>query len=358
MQKEVMSKPSYKNLTEKVRELEKKLTEFDKDPLTSFDKAGAVIYEHLKSSRHEKIVREALRKSEERYRNLVETSHDLIFRMDNEYRFTYLNKAWEKTHGYKTDDMINKKFWDFQKTETAKKDKKYLPEDLIQGIVKGYETTHISNSGNEIYLRINLMLLLDDEWKIIGSQGTANDITEYKHAERALKNSENKYRAIFENIRDVYYEISCTGKILEVSPSIEDNFGYERQNVLGENIKLLFQNVEDYNSFMSKLNNDNCLYDYEISIIDADGKERICSVNASKVTENSSGCKFVGLMRDISVRKTAETEKLQKEKFQGVLELAGAACHELNQPLQAILGFAQMLSMNIPSKISSSEFIK
>ena len=46
-----------------------------------------------------------------------------------------------------------------------------------------------------------------------------------------------------------------------------------------------------------------------------------------------------GVIRDISHRKQAEIERLQKEKLQGVLEMAGAACHELNQPLQVVSGY-------------------
>ena len=56
----------------------------------------------------------------------------------------------------------------------------------------------------------------------------------------------------------------------------------------------------------------------------------------------------LGIIRDISDRKQAEKEKLQKEKLQGVLEMAGAACHELNQPLQAISGFYELLIKDIP----------
>ena len=56
----------------------------------------------------------------------------------------------------------------------------------------------------------------------------------------------------------------------------------------------------------------------------------------------------LGLVRDISDRKQAEKERLKKEKLHGVLEMAGAACHELNQPLQIVSGYYELLINDIP----------
>jgi PAS domain S-box-containing protein len=125
----------------------------------------------------------ALQESEERYRNLVETSHNLIFRCDLEGRFTYLNQAWEHTHGYKIEEILGRKFTDFQQPEVAERDVKEFARELEGGETKGYETTHITKSGKIIHLVFNVKGLLDKDGQVIGTQGTAFDISERKQLE-------------------------------------------------------------------------------------------------------------------------------------------------------------------------------
>ncbi|MFA5905348.1 MAG: histidine kinase dimerization/phospho-acceptor domain-containing protein, partial [Desulfobacula sp.] len=65
----------------------------------------------------------------------------------------------------------------------------------------------------------------------------------------------------------------------------------------------------------------------------------------------------IATFMDISHRKTVEKEKFEKEKLQGVLEMAGAVCHEINQPLQAILGYLELLLMGSESGHSEKSII-
>jgi PAS domain S-box-containing protein len=79
-----------------------------------------------------------------------------------------------------------------------------------------------------------------------------------------------------------------------------------------------------------------------------DGTRVPCNLTARAFRD--LGGKVIGIVvniRDITDRKKAEEERLHREKFQGVLETAGAVCHELNQPMQAISGYAELLSMNL-----------
>ncbi len=122
----------------------------------------------------------ALRDSEERFRNLVETSQDLIFRCDTEGRFTYLNSAWEEALGYKAEEMLGKKFNQFKSPETIERDKEKFAETLDGDSTRGYETIYLAKSGRQVHLRINSMLIRDREGQVIGTQGTAYDITERK----------------------------------------------------------------------------------------------------------------------------------------------------------------------------------
>ena len=130
---------------------------------------------------------EALRESEKKYRHLVETSQDLIWKCDSEGRFTFLNKAWEKTHGYRIDEMLGRKFTDFQTTEVAARDMREFGRHMRGESITGFETWHVDKFGTEIALVFNAAPLLDQAGNIVGTQGTAYDVTERKKAEEELK---------------------------------------------------------------------------------------------------------------------------------------------------------------------------
>ncbi len=163
-------------------------------PLRDIDDRIAGLVGISKDITERKQMEEALRESEERYRNLVETSQNLIFRTDKEGRFIYLNKAWENTLGYKTDEMLGKKHSDFKTKKFAERDIKEFAKVLKVGEVRGYETQYISKSGNEVFLIFNVMVLHDSNGNVVGGQGTAFDITERKSTEEALRESEEHLR--------------------------------------------------------------------------------------------------------------------------------------------------------------------
>jgi len=129
-----------------------------------------------------------LEKSEALYHDLVETSQDLIWQCDAEGRYIYLNPAWEQVFGYKIEEMLGRKFSDFQTPEYAERDVQEFMRLLEGNSVRGLETVHIGKSGNEIHLVFNAKFIQDEYGKTAGTRGTAYDITARKHTEEELKN--------------------------------------------------------------------------------------------------------------------------------------------------------------------------
>jgi PAS domain S-box-containing protein len=129
---------------------------------------------------------ESLRKSEVLYHSLVETSQDLIWQCDTEGRYTYLNLAWEHVLGYELDEMLGKKFTDFQNLDTAERDLSEFARLMEGNSVAHYETMFKGKSGNEIHLVFNALFISDKSGNIVGASGTAYDITERKVMEVEL----------------------------------------------------------------------------------------------------------------------------------------------------------------------------
>ncbi len=168
-------------------DLQARSPESGPDELARLSRSINSMTESLLDASKRRELEEALRESEALHRDLVETSQDLIWRCDAEGRFTFLNKAWERTHGYRIEEMLGRPFTDFMTPEVARRDMEEFARLMDSGSVIGYETTHTSKSGNEIYLVFNAKPLIESDGKQIGTQGTAHDVTERKRAEETIR---------------------------------------------------------------------------------------------------------------------------------------------------------------------------
>lgn len=161
------------------------------------DKTKRQLIEELKQLRLK--VEEHSAGSESKYRDLVETAQDLIWRCDRDGRFTFLNPAWERTHGFKIDEMLGRSFTEFMTEEQAEKDRQVFQSILAGTPTFAYETTHMSKSGDTIHLLFNAVFSRDEHGSTIGIHGTAIDITERKRAEDALRVSEARFRSLVDS---------------------------------------------------------------------------------------------------------------------------------------------------------------
>lgn len=254
---------------------------------------------------------EALRESEALYRGLVTTAQDLIWRCDAEGRFTYLNPAWEKTLGYRLEEMIGRPFSDFQRPEVAERDRVEFQRHLEGGSTTGYETTHLSKSGEDIHLLFNAVPLRDAEGKIVGTQGTAADITERKKATDELVRSEERYRELFNSVKDVIYSVGSDGKIASINTAVK-RFGYEPEDLVGREFTEFVADgwrekaVDDFHMMLDK-----SMRMGETVIRGKDGEEY--HVEFSGVPAHSESFTGVrGILRDITERKRLEGELIRR----------------------------------------------
>ena len=191
-----------------------------------------------------KQAQEALKKSEAHYHDLVETSQDLIWQCDSEGRYTYLNPAWEQVFGYKTQEMLGKKFADFQTPQIAARDQKEFARLMRGNAIKGFETCHIGRLGNEIHLVFNAKSIYDENGKVIGTHGTAYDITERKKAEQALKESESLYRKMNENspLGMHFYKLNDKNQLIftGANPAADKLLGTDNSQFIGKTIEEAF----------------------------------------------------------------------------------------------------------------------
>ena len=123
-------------------------------------------------------IEKELIENEEKFRNFVETSQDLIWMCDKKGLFIYLNPKWEETLGYKIDEMLGRPFRDFKDKNYVERDLKEFTKNLVGGKTSGYQTQYIHKLGHEVILLFNAIPFHNEKGEIIGTQGSAHDITD------------------------------------------------------------------------------------------------------------------------------------------------------------------------------------
>ncbi len=149
------------------------------------------------------------------------------------------------------------------------------------------------------------------------------EIAVRKQTEIALKESEEKYRNIFENVLDMFFEVRLDGEIIDVSPSIQElSYGqYKRDDLIGRSMYDLYADPAMREVFLEALQKQGSVADYEIIFKNRDGSEVPCSISARiQCDAQGTPTKIIGSMRNITERKRAEEELkkiewlLEKEK--------------------------------------------
>src|SRR5262249_17880058 len=128
-----------------------------------------------------------LLESENRYRDLVETSHDLIWTTDAEGRFTYLNGAAHDVFGLAPKDLIGRCFFDFEANTSHISNRRFLALLKRHGEVKNYATHVRTARHDDRWVGINARIVLNDNGVMLGIRGTARDITEQHLATQRIE---------------------------------------------------------------------------------------------------------------------------------------------------------------------------
>ena len=128
-----------------------------------------------------------LLESENRYRDLVETSHDLIWATDAQGRFTYLNTAANDIFGLSPKDLIGRCFFSFEAGAAHISNRRFLAMLKRSGEVKNHVTHVLTAAGEDRWIGINARLTHDDNGEVLGIRGTARDITEQHLATKRIE---------------------------------------------------------------------------------------------------------------------------------------------------------------------------
>lgn len=176
---------------------------------------------------------DSLRESEERYRTLIETTPDLIFMVDEEGRFSYVNPTLEKALGYDLEELKGKPFTLIISPEEALSTVQRFKKASRGKPIPPYETELISKSGGKVSVEFNVATLWDAKGRFSGRLGIGRDISERLYLENELKEKEVKYRSLFESANDAIFIVE-DDIFIDCNPKTLEMYGCTREQIIGQ----------------------------------------------------------------------------------------------------------------------------
>jgi PAS domain S-box-containing protein len=270
-----------------------------------------------------KRAEEALRKSEEKYRSIIENMQEGYFENDLAGNFTFVNDALCRILGYPKEELIGKNNRQYTDEKTAKKIYQVYNRIYRTGEPsKGIEEEYIRKDGTKLFAELSVALISDAEGKPIGFRGIARDVTERKQAEEALRLSEEKYRDLVENINDIIYTTDERGIVTYIAPGIESISGYAPSEIIGRSFSE-FVYPEDIPSMMDKFQEvvSGHAEAHEYRMVTKSGDVRWARTSSSPFFKETRVIGLRGVMADITDLKLAEEALRESEqRYRGLFE--------------------------------------
>ncbi|MCX6004515.1 MAG: PAS domain S-box protein [Chloroflexi bacterium] len=308
-----------------------------------------------------KKLEEALLRSEERYRNILEEMQEAYFEVDLTGNFTFTNDAAPYILGYSQEEFIGKNFSNFIAEEDIELVKLAFNEVFRTGIPnKGFTYKIQRKNGSKVSVETAISLMKNERGKPIGFRCVSRDVTERIQLEEALKRSEENYRTVLEEIQNSYFELDLNGTITFANDAACRNMGYPKEEVIGLNFRT-YTPPEDIKTMFNIYNTVYRTGEPDIGsankLIRKDGTLCFMETSASLLkNEKGEAIGFKCISRDVTERmQLEEALKKSEENYRTVLEeiqnsyfeldLNGtitfannAACHNMGYPREELIG--------------------
>lgn len=307
----------------------------------------------------------ALKQSELRFRSIIESANDAIIIADREGKIISWNQGVQKIFGYSKEEIINKPVTLLMPEKYRSNHDDHMNNFLISG--KGtamgstVELEGLKKEGTIFPIELSLSHWITG--REIFFSGIIRDISDRKEAEKALSESEERFRSLFENATVGIYRTTPDGKVLMANPRLVNMLGYcSEDELLVERSQMdCYLDKNKGNEFKKIIESDGTIYGFEAEWLTSIGTKIWIRESAKVIKDNEGNSLFYdGVVEDITDVKIAElalieakerAEKSDKLKSEFLAQMS----HEIRTPINAMLNFAELLKEDVHS--NNTEYI-
>lgn len=300
------------------------------------------------SLRHARTL-EKMQVSETKFRSVIQSASDAIFLVNQQGEVILWNSAAESIFGYSEQEILGKSASLLMGGKYLQKaERRGIPNTILNVLAplsgKIMEAVGRRGDGDEFPLELS-----GSAWKINGGTfytAIIRDITDRKKARESLRESEERYRDLFENANDIIYVHDLQGNFTSVNQAGEEIFGYTCREILKLNIEQVIapEDLQTARARTAEKLAGKFSTSYEIACIRRDGKRISFEVNSRIIYDDEKPVAVQGIARDITDRKQAEEERDRlynvSNDLLATIGFDGSLLH-INPAWEKILGYKE-----------------
>ncbi len=314
--------------------------------------------------------RQALNKSEERYRDFTESASDWVWETGPDHCFTFASDRLFEIKNVTRQEVIGKTRWQISENASSENPSKLWEEHKIEMEkhlpIKDFRYKFKDRDGSIQQVSINGKPVFDENGEFLGYRGSGTDITEQFRYSVALDAEKQKAEKYLDVSEAMIVGLNRDGNVETINKKTADYMGYTEQEIVGKNWFSLAIEESDrdevFNVFKSLMNEQIENFEYfENKIITKRGDSLYISWH--NVLQTDQDGKITGTLssgQNITVRKQLEEEIVQAQERAEIAnrsksEFLANMSHELRTPLNAIIGFSEMLSIKTIEPLSGDK---
>jgi len=303
---------------------------------------------------------EALRRSEANLRAIFNNSPQAFVLIDLDGTIQALNSTaieWSAR-------LLGRPVAEGMRVEDFLPDAHAAFQEALAGEARNVERSVRDTDGSEHWFETTHAPVVDEEGTVIGVYLNAREISTRKLAERALRQSEARYRDLFDNASDLVCATDADGAFLYVNRAWHESIGVSDTALRHRRFLDLVHpsSRERYAEVVERALAGETLNHVELVLVTAAGLPITVEGNLSCTFQDGEAVMVRGIYRDVTERKRVEDQLRQAERMQAAGRLAGGMAHEVNNMMTGVLGFSEFLLRSLseedPRRAEVQEIIR